>query len=354
MRLPIDARVKSALERCEVLRTGEAKRSRTCGEAEARKPDFVRFETSALPIDDETRRHVVDIARRGKALGRNPRAFGLVGDSITVSLDFLAAFGSASRNAVEVDPALRDPLALPEGTSIIDFFRGAHAEMRDGVGADAFTAGRAAKVGARAPWALDGGERSPVARLVVDLNPAIAIVSYGANDASYRTAPPEDLADEFERNIVLVVRDLEKRGVVVILENEMRHGDQPGVKSCPSDDPRVNDWRLAVATNATSARAAEIACRDHLPFVDVRFALDTATNHGLGPDAVHPSVHRRGGGLLTTEGLDCGYNIRSLVTLLELRRVVAVLEEAQIFPTGPAISTDRPRLNDALTTRPAK
>lgn len=347
MSSPIDARDEASLGACQVLRTGQAKRSLTCGEGDFAAPDFARFEESALPLDEATRAHVVAVAKRGKALGRNPRSFGLVGDSITVSRDFLAAFAATSRSKVEIDPALAPPLSLPDGVSVLDFFRGELVEESDGVGRDPFSATRAAKVGARAPWALDGGDASPVARLVADLSPAIAIVSYGANDASYRTAPPEDLAAEFEKNILAVVRDLERRGVVVILENEMRHGDQPGVKACPSDDPRVNDWRLAVGTNATCARAAEIALRDHLPFVDVRYALDGATNHGLGPDGVHPSVHRGGGGLLTREGLDCGYNIRSLVTLVELSKVVSVLEEAGVFPRGAA-------RREGVTTRRAK
>lgn len=349
MSAAIDARDAAALERCEVLRTGQAKRSLTCGQGDVPELDPARFSESALPLDPATEAHVLSVAKKGKALGRNPRSFGLVGDSITVSRDFLAAFASTSRSEVAIAPELREPLSLPDGVSIIDFFRGAIVDRSEGREHDPFAAMRAAKVGARAPWAVEGGEASPVARLVAEVNPAIAIVSYGANDAAFRTAPPEDLASEFERNILSVVRDLEARGVVVILENEMRHGDQPGVKACPSDDARANDWRLAVCTNATCARAAEIALREHLPFADVRFALDAATNHGLGPDGVHPSVHERGGGLLTREGLDCGYNIRSLVTLLELRRVVGFLEQAEIFPKGPAVKDA-----ESVTTRRAK
>jgi len=144
-----------------------------------------------------------------------------------------------------------------------------------------------------------------------------------------------------------IVDALEARGVIVLLSNEMRHLDQPGVKACPRDDWSINDWRINVAQNATSHRAAEIACERELPFIDLRHALDEATNHGLGPDGVHLSAHRLGAGLLTDEGLDCGYNLRNFVTLLALRRVLDVLVEEGVVDAGtsraPGAEPSRPQ-----------
>jgi len=176
-------------------------------------------------------------------------------------------------------------------------------------------------VGARASWPA-AEQFQPIAELERRVNPAVALVTFGANDAAFRAAPPEELADEFERATLGLVAALEERGIVVVLSNEMRHGDQPGRKACPSDDPSSNDWRVAVAQNATCARAAEIACRESLPFIDLRHALDASTNFGLGPDAVHLSSHEHGASLFTPEGLDCGYNVRNFVTLLALKRVL--------------------------------
>lgn len=322
-RRPIDARTSAALDRCEDLRTGLAKASKSCGLGERRVKDLARFIQAVPPLDEPTTKRIQRVFERGRALGRDARVFGLVGDSITVSSDFLGAFGSRSDRRVVTTPWVDDQIRLASGETVIEYFRRGVAERPLGVAQDPFTCFRAAKVGARASWAceLEDAAVSPIEQLVERLNPAYAVVTFGANDAAYRVAPPEAVADEFDKHLASAIEALESRGVVVILSNEMRHGDQPGVKACPKDAP-MNDWRVAVATNATSARAAEVACREHLPFIDLRHALDRATNFGLGPDGVHLTTFQRGAGVLDEEGLDCGNNIRNLVTLIALKRVV--------------------------------
>jgi hypothetical protein len=324
---PIDARSEAAIASCVRVRTGQEKLR--CGEDGRALADTKRLEDSVPPLDDRTRARILKVARRGRELGRNPKAFGLVGDSITVSRDFMGALSKKRDRPAALDDFAADLLRLESGGTVIDRFRGAVVERRDGDELDSFAAFRAAKIGASAGYATEGAPDSPIAELLRRVNPAIAVVTFGANDAAARGGPPNQLADAFEGGLMSAVATLEDAGVVVILSNEMRHGDQPGVKACPSDDPARNDWRLAVSTNATSARAAEVACREGLPFIDLRHALDAATNHGLGPDGVHLSAHRRGAGLLTREGLDCGYNIRTLVTLRALAQVVDVLDSGR-------------------------
>lgn len=331
---PIDAFDEAAIATCQKLERGTKK----CG-VKPRPIDLERFEASALSIDAETEARIVRVATLGRSKGMDPRSFALVGDSITVFRDFLRPFMAKSTYEVVIAPEVGralelDPAASRGATaSVIDWYRGHGVETWQGRPIDAFAADRAAKVGARASWPLVGGNASPLVSLVDRIHPAIAIVTFGANDAAYRTAPPEELAREFEDNLMKLVAALEERGVVVILENEMRHGDQPGVKACPKDDAASNDWRTAVCTNLIVRRTAEIACREHLPFVDYRWALETATAFGLGPDAVHPSINgKHGGGHLDEKGLDCGFNIRSLVTLLELRNVVNTLVRRGVFP----------------------
>lgn len=330
----IDAFDDASIATCQKLARGTKK----CGV----KPgaiDMARFEASALAIDAETEERIVRVATLGKAKGMDPRSFALVGDSITVFRDFMRPFtadgGSSVKIAPEVERALAlDPIACPAGAprSIIEWYRGHTVQTYAGRPLDAFAAERVAKVGARASYPMIGGEASPLAQLVEHIHPAIAIVTFGANDAAYRTAPIEELASEFEGHMMEMIAALEERGVVVLLENEMRHGDQPGVKACPSDDANSNDWRTAVSTNRIVRRTAEIACREHLPFVDFRWALEGATAFGLGPDAVHPSIKGKGGGgHLDEAGLDCGFNIRSLVTLLGLRNVVNTLVRRGVF-----------------------
>jgi hypothetical protein len=58
-----------------------------------------------------------------------------------------------------------------------------------------------------------------------------------------------------------------------------------------------------------------------LPLIDLRHALDAIYHQGLSADGVHPSVHPRGGAILTDEGLRCGYNVRNYVTLRMLKHI---------------------------------
>ncbi|MBL8743865.1 MAG: SGNH/GDSL hydrolase family protein, partial [Myxococcales bacterium] len=230
------------------------------------------------------------------------------------------------KRTVELDEESRSALTFADGRGVIEVFRATRAEPKETGDRDSFSAFRAAKVGASANWALEAEPMSAAAELMRRVNPSIVVVTFGANDAAAKNGTPEELADEFERHVLAIVRFFEERGVVVILSGEMRHGDAPGVKACPSDG-KPSDWAIAVATNATVARMAEIACRDHLPFIDLRHALDRATNYGLGPDAVHMTTYQRGAGVLDERGLDCGNNIRNFVTLLALKRVREALLE---------------------------
>jgi len=347
----IDARDAAALERCESLRTGEAKRSLRCGEPAERPLERARLLASVPALEGRARAKLVEQGRMGRARGLDPRSVGFVGDSITVSEDFLGPFSATKRRGrVELAPWVAASLELERGGGVVEWFRAHPVERVDGRSLDAFAAFRAARVGARASWALppeQSFETSPLGELVRRLRPAFVVLTYGANDAAYRPAPPEELADEYGGHVGRIVDALEARGVIVLLSNEMRHLDQPGVKACPRDDWSINDWRINVAQNATSHRAAEIACERELPFIDLRHALDEATNHGLGPDGVHLSAHRLGAGLLTDEGLDCGYNLRNFVTLLALRRVLDVLVEEGVVDAGtsraPGAEPSRPQ-----------
>ncbi len=295
---------------------------------------MARLEASVLPLDGPTRERIAAVARKGKSLGRNPRSFGLVGDSMTASWDFLQDFGARRRKDIDIAPELSPRLALPSDKSVIDFFRGQVVERLPGGPADAFIASRAARVGARTAWATeyDDVDASPIGRMVRAVDPAVAIVLFGGNDAASRMVSPEEAAATFERDILGVVAALERRGVVPILSTVARHLDQPGVPNCAEgEDP--SDHRVAVSTTAISDRAARVACREHLPLIDLRHAMDDLLHHGLGPDGVHPHVHPRGGAVLTAEGLSCGYNVRNAVTLMALARVVgALIEDGAIDP----------------------
>ena len=285
--------------------------------------DLARLDEAVLPFDEATLAHVREIAKRGETLGRKRRVFGLAGDSMTVSTAFLSDFSNNDGHTVKLAPEVAAALASDldgRPATIIDRYRGAEALRIQGVWFDSFRAPRAAKVGARTTWATTGGAESPLAQMIARLSPAAVVVLYGGNDAAFRAAPPEELAGDFEKGLTPILEELERQGIIPILDTVARHGHAAGIDDC--DDPRgLSNWRIAVQTSAVSARAAEIACRRHLPLVDLRWALDAIPIAGLGHDGVHLNAYRGGHATLDARSLQCGSSVRSYVTLRMLRQL---------------------------------
>ena len=315
---PFDARTSEALASCIAVTTGPVARAKRCGRISPQPPalDVARLDEGVVHLDEATRAHVRTIVDKGKALGRNPRAFGLVGDSMTVSGAFMRELYEAARTKLA-------PQIEPQVAAALSHYRGAQIEQQRGVWRDSFRATRAAKIGMRTPWALAGGEQAPLHMMIANQSPAIAIVLFGGNDAAYRLAPPEELADEVERDMTALIDALLGAGIVPVLNTLARHGDAPGFDDCGPRGEMTN-WRITVATNAISARVAEIACRRKLPLIDLRHALDAAEGRGLSSDGVHPSSYADGSSVLTARGLRCGYNVRNYVTLNMLSKLLSL------------------------------
>lgn len=261
----------------------------------------------------------------------------MIGDSMTVAGTFMRPFSQGSGTTFELAPAIRQRLrtrvAGEDDRTIIDYYRGVEAERVQGLWRDSFGGLKAARVGARAGWAIRGDEQdqSALAIMVRSLSPAVAVIAYGGNDAAWRIAPTEQIAAEFEESFSQLLAAVERRGIIPLLSTIARHGDAPGYDACVTSRTAISDWRLAVQTNAINARIAAIACRRHLPLVDLRYALDGAVNHGLGPDGVHPSWYAGGPGDLTARSLQCGYSIRNYLTLQMLRQIKEALEAAGVW-----------------------
>jgi hypothetical protein len=316
-----DARDPSALAECgpqdEWARIAirEQALSGRCSEA-GRPSDLARVLEGALPLDGPTREHVRAVFEVGRGLGRRPDALGLVGDSMTVAPSFLRPFAVQAVLPDDVERALTVGGA-GQTRSVVDVFRTTGS----------FLAPRAAKVGARATWPLAARSAAgtPLDAMIATVSPAYAVVLFGANDAVFRTDDVDLLARDFTAALSAIVDALEAGGVVAVLTTIPKHMRAYGVPDCARRaDARTNE-RFAVQATALSGAVADLACRRHLPLVDLRWALDPLVAHGVGPDGVHLTVHPAGGGLLDAGGLQCGYNVRNLVTLRELSLVIDAL-----------------------------
>jgi hypothetical protein len=294
-----------------------------------RRLDLARLLEGALPLDAETTGHVRRVFREGQARGRRGNAFGLLGDSMTVAWNFLAPFAPGAAGAV-VPTEVRRALALDSrrdgARDVLALFQGAR-QHRDGkiVALDPFVAPRAAKVGMRANWPLaPRGPRqpSPLDEMVAAVSPAYAVVLYGANDAVWHADSFEALVDDFTSALSAIVDALESRGIVPVLTTVPKHMRARGWPDCSQVPGGASNELFAVQATALSSAVAEVACRRHLPLIDLRWSLEPLIDHGVGPDGIHLSAHREGGGVLDTAGLQCGYNVRNLVTLRELALVV--------------------------------
>jgi hypothetical protein len=293
-------------------------------EAAGRPGLLARALSGALPLDPATAAHVRTIFQSGLRQGRRTDAFGLVGDSLTATGPFLRAFARPRELPTEVAKAL----TLASGKNVVDYFRESRpAEPQQY--ANPFLAPRAAKVGAVASWPLHpfgNTEETPLSTMVAVVDPAYAVVLYGPNDALTRTDPAPDvqarMRQEYSSALAAIADALETRGIVPILTTVPKHEREPGWPDCSTPEHGGSNERFAAQATMLSAAVADLACARHLPLVDLRWALDPLVNHGVGPDGVHLSYHPESGGRLDDEGLQCGTNVRNLVTLRELARVV--------------------------------
>jgi hypothetical protein len=294
-----------------------------------RDPDIPRQIDSALPMDSATVTHVRAVFARGKALGRRADVFGTVGDSLTIDYNFMKPFSWTGNVRIAFDPRVREALLIDDGRrSIIDFFRGTQpadaAEGESSTYFDSFFTIRAAKIGARANWAVTPveGKATPLDEMIDSISPAYAVVMYGTNDAEWYLVDPAKVASLFGEQLRRIVDDLEEHGTIPLLTTIPKHMHDKRFADCSRERDAKTNARYVVQTNAVSAEVAAIACERHLPLIDYRYAIDPLLDHGVGGDGVHPTVYSPlGGGMLDQTGLQCGYNVRNLVTLRMLKLV---------------------------------
>jgi hypothetical protein len=252
------------------------------------------------PFSQGVTRNAQRIYRDGINRGNRPDVFSKVGDSITVSRNFLSPFGDASY----------DLGAYDDLQPVID--RYVTAEAREG---NPFTnESLAAGVGWTTiavlssdyadEWLCEQGE-SPL-RCEYRVNkPSVALIMLGTNDVGFLSV------DEYRANMQQIIDISAAMGVV------------PVISTIPV---RVG---YSDKVDAYNAAIYDLAETNRVPLWDYRAALETLPNRGLSVDDLHPSAPPAwydGAAQFTPENLQYGMTVRNLTALQTLADVNAALQ----------------------------
>ncbi len=242
-----------------------------------------------------------DVASRIAAVaGGNARVFVKIGDSITATTDFSTCFdgGAFDLGGHSSLAATRDYFAAGRIAGTSPFKRASEAAKGGWTGED-----------------LLAGSPCVVERELATATPRYAVMLFGTNDNRYgRTL------EEFTLDIWTITDSLLASGIVPIMST------LPPMHSYPEADARVSLYNLAVRAVAQGRQ---------VPLVDLYRALNALPGDGISSDGIHPTVAPSGACVLTSEGLQYGYNTRNLVTLQALDRVRDARAGAALDASAP-------------------
>ena len=253
----------------------------------------VGWERFVPTLDAATQAHVRELFARGATAGLRSDVFSKLGDSITESGSF----------AQDIGHGWYELGAFADLEAVVAWFR---RRTPRGEEENSFTrASAAATAGWESSQLLEGGDGCPVERELRATHGAFAVLMIGTNDAE--RAGAATLAS----NLIAILDRVERRGVVVLLSTIPSH--------------HGSDAAHAEA-EAINGRIRALAAERHLPLIDYAASMATLPMEGISDDRVHPSVFVDHGdtraGVFTNDGLRYGYNVRNLLLLLGLRRVL--------------------------------
>lgn len=263
-------------------------------------PTIYPFAVRHSPITPAVAANLQRIAGLGPA--RNAGAFSKIGDSNTVSTQYLSCFGGTN-----VDLAGRTTLQ-----PTIDAFKAAGSYAR---------VSQSATVGWSAGAAITGTP-APLDTELAATNARYATVMFGTNDIGDGTGD----VFRFARNMFAITDRLIAKGVVPLLTTLP-----------PRDDSTAGDARLpefeAVVHGIAQAR--------QVPLMELDQAMRVLPSHGLGADGLHLNVFLVNGSArgchFTAAGLAYGHNVRNLLTIEALSRTRAAVEQGTALdPAGAA------------------
>lgn len=248
------------------------------------------------PLTPEIAERLVGIL----APGRDEHVFAKIGDSITVSYNYMHCFETAN-----IDLAGQDFLQ-----ETIDWFLEGDAGGETPFGRES----EAAVVGWSANSVIAGSPSALESELAA-INPSMAVIMYGSNDIGQRNI------HRYADSMMDLLDQVEANGTVPILSTIPPRGDSV------EDDAWV-PWYNSVVRGIAQAR--------ELPLMDYHSLLRPLDGYGLGGDRLHPSVYRDGGSprgcVFTEHALNYGYNLRNQIALEALDRVRRVVLGGQDAP----------------------
>jgi lysophospholipase L1-like esterase len=271
--------------------------------------------TILWPIDAAMKTHLRQIMQVGQAEGKRINVFAKVGDSITESMAFLSDYCCGWYDL--------GPHTELEG--VIQYFVAAHADELEAQANPYHTSfdrmSLAAESGAHAGYMLEGGADSNLMQEINAIQPGLAIIMFGTNEA----LAGEDVAT-YKANLKQIVTILKEEGVIPIVSTI------PDLVSPAEGGERIPAFNQAIK---------EVALEEQVPLMDFWQALQPLPNKGLDADGVHPNVFMEGdeyrSGYLTPEGLQYGYNMRNKLALEMLAKVKAiVIDDGPPDAGGPA------------------
>jgi peptidoglycan/LPS O-acetylase OafA/YrhL len=226
-----------------------------------------------------------------------------VGDSITALSHFLQCFdgGSVDLGAnTNLSPTLSHYLAGRIGSDS-PYRRTSYAAVGGTMASDAMS-----------------GSPSPLAREMTAANGHVALVMFGTNEIRMGKS-----YEHFATGLWDVVDTLIANGVIPVM----------------STIPPLNDYPEADARIPTAnSLVRAIAQGRGVPLVDYHRELLPLPGRGLGSDDLHPTYAPSGACQLTSSGLAYGFNVRNLLSLEALSRVVAALANTPPDATAPTRS----------------
>jgi len=231
----------------------------------------------------------------GMSKGNRPNVFSKVGDSSTVSYNFLGPIGDGTYDLGEygylqgvIDFYIETPVGT--GNSFNNQSRGA------GIGWSASTLTNPAytPAGCRAA-------ESPLKCEFRTAQPSIALIMIGNNEVTYLAV--EDYVANMQRVIDLSI----EMGVIPVIST--------------LHDRRGNTEKVDAYNNALR----QLAAQNRVPLWDYAAALTPLPNKGLTPDQTHPNTPPgswyRGTATFNAENLQYGFTVRNLTALQVLLAV---------------------------------